>query len=188
MSFIEILFIAVGLAMDAFAVSLGAGTIRSNQGYRTTFRLAFHFGLFQFIMPVIGWFLGRQVDVYIQSYDHWIVFILLAYIGGKMIYSGLDTSVQSVRKDDPSKGMNLILLSFATSLDALAVGISFAVLDVNIWYPSFVIGVVTAVICVAGVLIGNKLGAKFGKIMEIFGGAVLIAIGLKILITHLFLQ
>ena len=187
MSFIEILLIAVGLAMDAFAVSLGAGARRSNQGARTTFRLAFHFGLFQFIMPVIGWFFGRQVDAYVQTYDHWIVFVLLSYVGGKMIYSGLDPSVQAERKDNPSKGLNLIILSIATSLDALAVGISLAVLDVDIWYPSFVIGVVTSVICIAGVFIGNKLGLRFGKIMEIIGGAVLIAIGIKILITHLFL-
>jgi manganese efflux pump family protein len=183
MGLIEILFIAVGLAMDAFAVSICAGTNKLTSGRRPTFRLSFHFGLFQFMMPVIGWFLGTGIQSYISDYDHWIVFVLLSFVGIKMIKSGFDRNSNS-KNGDLSKGMNLIFISVATSIDALAVGISFAVLQTEIWFPSIIIGIVTAGLSVAGVQLGNKLGTKFGKKMEIIGGIILILIGIRILVSH----
>lgn len=170
--------------MDAFAVSVGAGTLAKTKGTRPVFRLSFHFGLFQFLMPVVGWFIGSGFKKYIEHFDHWIAFILLGYVGIKMIISGISSKNES-SFGDPSKGMNLIILSIATSIDALAVGLSLAILNVNIWYPAIIIGIVTSFLCIIGIYIGNRLGSRFGKIMELFGGIILISIGLKILITHL---
>jgi len=184
MTFIEIVLIAVGLAMDAFAVSICAGTNELTKGKRPTFRLSFHFGLFQFFMPVIGWFLGTGIQKYIEDYDHWIVLILLSYVGIKMIKSGFDKNSE-IEKGDLSKGLNLVMVSIATSIDALAVGISLAMLQSGIWYPSIIIGVITAGLSVLGVQLGNKLGSKFGKRMEILGGIILVLIGIRILITHI---
>ena len=182
MSFPEILIIAVGLAMDAFAVSIGAGTLTSMRGIRSKVRLAFHFGMFQFLMPVIGWFLGNTVQSYVEMYDHWIAMILLSYIGIKMIYESFGKSGET--KQDPSKGRNLIILSVATSIDALAVGFTLAMLNVSIWYPCIIIGIVTGILSIIGIQLGARLGIRFGKTMELLGGLVLIAIGIKILIQH----
>lgn len=184
MTFLEIVLIAIGLAMDAFAVSICAGTNKLTKGKRPTFRLSFHFGLFQFLMPIIGWFLGFSIQKYIEDYDHWIVLILLSYVGLKMIKSGLNENSE-IEKGDLSKGMNLVMVSIATSIDALAVGISLAMLQTGIWYPSIIIGIITAGLSVLGVQLGNKLGSKFGKRMEILGGIILILIGIRILITHI---
>jgi manganese efflux pump family protein len=184
MGLIEILLISVGLAMDAFAVSICAGTNELTKGKRPTFRLSFHFGLFQFLMPVIGWLLGSGIQKYIEAYDHWIVMGLLGFVGLKMIKSGFDKNTD-MKKGDLSKGMNLIIVSIATSLDALAIGISFAVLQTSIWYPSLIIGIVTASLSIIGVQLGNRLGTKFGKKMEIFGGIILILIGIRILMEHI---
>lgn len=184
MDLIEILLISLGLAMDAFAVSICAGTNKLTRGKRPTFRLSFHFGLFQFMMPVIGWFLGSGIQKYIEAYDHWIVLGLLSFVGINMIKSGLEKNTD-VEKSDLSKGMKLIMVSVATSLDALAIGIGFAVLNTNILYPSIIIGVVTACLSVIGVQVGNKLGVKFGKKMEIIGGIILILIGIRILLEHI---
>ncbi len=184
MHFFEIVIIALGLAMDAFAVSLLAGANGDTKGFRPAFRLSFHFGLFQFLMPVIGWYAGIQVAGYIENFDHWIAFALLSYVGIKMIKSGLDNSGKFA-KHDLSKGKSLVMLSIATSIDALAVGLSLALLKVDIWYPAVIIGVVTGVLSLIGVKAGNKLGVKFGKIMEIIGGAILILIGIKIVLEHL---
>jgi putative Mn2+ efflux pump MntP len=183
MSFLEIFLIAVGLAMDAFAVSIGAGTLTSMRDFRSTVRLAFHFGLFQFLMPIVGWFLGSSIQVYVDSIDHWIAFVLLSYIGVKMIYESFKKD--DSQKENPSKGRTLIILSVATSIDALIVGFTLAMLDVNIWYPSIMIGVITAGLSLLGIWIGKKLGIKLGKVMEVVGGLILIAMGLKILMDHL---
>jgi len=184
MGLIEILLISVGLAMDAFAVSICAGTNELTRGKRPTFRLSFHFGLFQFMMPVIGWLLGSGVYKYIEVFDHWIALGLLSLVGVKMIKSGFDKN-SDLKSGDMSKGMNLIILSFATSIDALAIGISFAMLQTEIWFPSIIIGIVTATLSVIGVQLGNKLGKKFGKKMEILGGIILILIGIRILVEHI---
>ncbi|HTX92461.1 MAG TPA: manganese efflux pump MntP family protein [Anaerolineales bacterium] len=185
MNFFEVLLIALSMAMDAFAVCLGAGTQERTTGSRPTFRLAFHFGLFQFIMPVLGWFAGSTIVRYIAAYDHWVAFGLLGFVGVRMIRSGLDPD-ENAADNDPSRGWTLVLLAFATSIDALAVGFSLAIVGVLIWYPAVVIGVVTGLVSWLGIFLGNRLGAKFGKRMGIIGGVILILIGLRILISHLF--
>jgi putative Mn2+ efflux pump MntP len=184
MSLIEIVMISVGLAMDASAVSLGAAAAGFAKDGRAVFRLAFHFGLFQFLMPIIGWIMGIGFVDYLKSVDHWIAFGLLVVVGGRMIREGMDDEPSLDRKD-PSRGMTMVLLSVATSIDALAIGLSLALLDVNIWYPAAMIGIITCTMSVAAIFIGRKMGDLFGKRMEIAGGLVLILIGVKILAAHL---
>jgi manganese efflux pump family protein len=179
------LLIAVGLAMDAFAVSLGIGTTQVSRQTRSRFRLAFHFGLFQCLMPIIGWFAGSTINRYISSIDHWVAFGLLGYVGINMLRSGLNPEKETYLKD-PSRGKTLMVLTVATSIDALAVGLSLAMIDVQILAPSVIIGVVTFGLSLAGLFAGNILGEKFGKRMEIIGGLVLLGIGFRVLITHLF--
>ncbi len=184
MAFVEIMFIAVGLAMDAFAVCLGAGTTRFIDGPRPVFRLSFHFGLFQALMPVLGWLAGAFVAQYISAWDHWIAFGLLAFVGVRMVRSGLDTSGEC-HETDPSRGSTLIMLAVATSIDAFAVGLTLAMLEVNILYPAIVIGVVCAALSVLGLALGHRLGCAFGKRMEVVGGLILVLIGLRVVISHI---
>ncbi len=184
MSFAEILLIALGLAMDAFAVCLGAGTTQHIKGPRPVFRLAFHFGLFQALMPILGWLVGSTIIKWIAPVDHWIAFGLLAFVGVRMIRSGLDANGES-HATDPSRGATLIMLSVATSIDAFAVGLSLAVLGVGIIFPSIIIGVVAGGMSLLGIFLGGRLGRKFGKRMEVIGGLILIAIGVRVVISHL---
>jgi putative Mn2+ efflux pump MntP len=182
---VVILGIALGLAMDCFAVAVGASvTLRRATG-RQTFRLAFHFGLFQFLMPVLGWLAGLTVADVMALFDHWVAFGLLTFIGGKSVFVALRRKGGEARADDPTRGASLVMLSVATSIDALAVGFSFAMLGVRVWGPSVVIGVVSAAVTVIGMELGSRLGARFGRRMEILGGLVLIAIGIKILLQHI---
>jgi len=183
MNFYDILIIAVGLSMDAFAVSLSAGAQGFARGFRPIFRLSFHFGLFQFLMPLLGWYLGTQVAGLIRAFDHWIAFGLLAFVGIRMMMAGWEEQDESV-KANPTRGFTLVSLSVATSIDALAVGLSLAMLQVNIWYPSVVIGVVTAGLSVVGIRLGHRLAGRFGKRMEIAGGVLLLLIGLRIVASH----
>jgi len=182
--FFVVLMIAVGLAMDCFAVSLAIGTSDHITGPRPVFRLSFHFGLFQAIMPVLGWLAGYGIENLIAGFDHWVAFGLLAFVGLRMIRSGLE-SQSAVHVHDPSRGATLVMLSLATSIDALAIGLSLAVLKVGIVYPAIVIGVVTALISLTGLVAGHRLGQAFGKRMEIIGGLILITIGLRVLLSHL---
>ncbi len=184
MSLPEILAIAVGLALDAFAVSLAAGAAGHAAGLRPTFRLSFHFGLFQFLMPVLGWYAGSLVAHQVTVIDHWVAFGLLVWVGARMIRSGLHPDPSRVRAD-MSRGWTLVSLSVATSLDALTIGLSLAILGVGIWYPSAVIGVVTGGLCLAGLRLGGRLGSRFGSRMEVVGGGMLALIGLRILISGL---
>jgi putative Mn2+ efflux pump MntP len=184
LEFLEVVLIGLGLAMDAFAVSIAAGTSGKLQAGRGTFRLSFHFGLFQFLMPVIGWLLGTTVAALIISIDHWVAFGLLAFVGGRMILSGIKED-QTGFQMDPSRGMRLVILSISTSIDALAVGLSLAFLSVSIWYPSVVIGLVTAVVSYIGIKLGIKIGVLIGRRMDIIGGMMLCLIGLRILLGHL---
>jgi len=183
MTIFEIILIAVGLASDAFAVSLGASASGMARDHRAKFRLSFHFGLFQFMMPVIGWFIGSTVVGYIQAVDHWIAFGLLCFVGIHMILA--DPEVPPGKRRDPSRGWALFALCVATSIDALAVGLGLAMVRINIWYPSAVIGIVTASLSLIGIHIGNRLSVRFGKRMEVVGGIVLILIGSRILLSHL---
>lgn len=184
MGFIEILLIAVGLAMDAFAVSLGAGTTRYLQGARPVFRVSFHFGLFQALMPTLGWLTGSTIAHLIASFDHWVALGLLTLVGARMIRSGLDPDGE-VLTCDPSRGVMLVMLAVATSIDAFAVGLSLAMLKVPIVYPVVVIGVVTGCLSLLALLVGHQLGKAFGKRMEIVGGLILIGIGLRVVVSHL---
>ncbi len=184
MTLVEVLVMAVSLAMDATAVCLGVGTTAHATALRPRVRLALHFGAFQFLMPILGWFAGATIANYINAFDHWITFGLLAFVGGRMIRSGLDPD-SDCYPDDPTRGWTLIMLSVTTSIDALAIGLSLALLRVSIWYPTTVIGVVTFAMSMMALYFGTRLGAKFGKRMEIVGGAVLILIGLRILVSHL---
>ena len=184
MNLLTTILIAIGLAMDAFAVSLGVGTSGHADNPRSIFRLSFHFGLFQALMPILGWLAGSTIDQYIRSFDHWIAFILLGYVGGKMIWEGARGGPESYLAD-PSRGRMLVILAVATSIDALAVGLSLAMLDVPVIGPAIVIGVITAGLSLVGLRIGCRMGEKFGRRVEILGGLILIGIGLRILITHL---
>ena len=176
--------LALALAMDAFAVALGTGAVLSRLTGRHLFRLGFHFGLFQALMPVIGWLAGLTIMQWVEVWDHWIAFSLLAIIGGRMIYEAFSDE-EKTEDRDPTKGLSLVLLSIATSIDALAVGFSLSVIGVSIWMPALVIGLVAGVLTIAGMLLGGRIGDRWGARVEIFGGLVLIAIGIKILIEHL---
>jgi putative Mn2+ efflux pump MntP len=180
----SLIVIAVGLAMDATAVSLGAGASGRAAGRRAAFRLAFHFGLFQALMPLVGWLAGRQLAGVFHAIDHWIAFGLLAVVGGRMVWSGLHPD-GGVADGDPSRGWSLVALSVATSIDALAVGVGLAMLDVSIWVPVVLIGVITAAMSLGGLLLGRVLRAAWGARFEVLGGALLIAIGVRILVSHL---
>lgn len=185
MTTLTLIGVAVGLAMDAFAVSIGAGLTLKTVDARQTLRLAWHFGLFQALMPIIGWLAGLSVERWIAPVDHWIAFGLLAVIGGKMIHEALKDDDEETRRGDPTKGWSLVLLSVATSIDALAVGLSLALLDVSIWWPAVVIGLVAGAFTTVGMQLGKRFGALLGRRMESVGGIVLIAIGVKILVEHL---
>ncbi len=174
--------------MDVFAVSLGIGTGNRADDFRSRFRLAWHFGLFQAMMTVVGFWLGSTIINFISAFDHWLALGLLAYVGINMIRSGVKKEDEGEKEEtrNPSKGRMLILLSVATSLDALAVGLSLAMMGADIVPISVLIGVVSSVLSVVGLLFGAKLGEKFGKRMEIIGGIILIGIGLRVLTSHLF--
>ena len=185
MTFPEILLIAIGLAMDATAVSLAASFNLRRVNPRQVFRFAFHFGLFQALMPVLGWLLGSTFAGYIQAWDHWLAFALLALIGGKAVWEAVRSGAGDAECPDPTRGGSLVMLSVATSIDALAVGLSFAMLEVSVWYPAVVIGVVTAALSMAGMLLGCRIGNRCGRWAGLLGGIVLVGIGVKILIEHL---
>lgn len=189
MNLLAVLALAVGLAMDAFAVSIAvsvalSGAVQEGVSRRQAFRLSFHFGLFQALMPVLGWFAGRGVENLIRDWDHWVAFGLLVLIGGKAIREALQGEEDGVA-GDPTRGWSLVVLSVATSIDALAVGLSLGVMGVVVWFPAAVIGVVTGGLSLLGVLLGRRLGARFGRRMSVVGGLVLVAIGIKILAEHL---
>ncbi len=179
-----LVLIAIGLAMDALAVAIATSAVLRAVSGRQVFRLAFHFGLFQFLMPIVGWLVGRSVADFMASWDHWVAFALLAFVGGKAIYEAVAKRDDHAHRGDPTRGLSLIVLSLATSIDALAVGVSFAMLGVQIWYASLIIGCVTGTITTAGMLLGSRLGRHFGQEIEILGGLVLIGIGVKIVVQH----
>ncbi|MGI5939730.1 MAG: manganese efflux pump MntP family protein [Thermoleophilia bacterium] len=175
--------IAIGLAMDAFAVALASCCRFSYVNAGHVARLALSFGFFQFFMTVLGWLAGRGLSRWVIAIDHWIAFILLGAIGVKMLWESFRPPEGTAQ--DPTRGWALLTLAVATSIDALAVGLSFAFLSVSIWGPSIIIGVVAAIISAIGAIFGSQLGRRFGVWAERFGGVVLIGIGVKILISHL---
>lgn len=185
MGFAELLLIAVGLSMDAFAVSVCKGLGMKKTDKKGTVVIALFFGGFQAIMPFIGWALGRQFQRYIIAFDHWITFLLLSFIGGKMIFDAVRDNEKAVTICFHLDIKEILMLAVATSIDALAVGITLAFLNVNILCATSIIGATTFLISAAGVFIGSAFGSKFEKKAEILGGIILVLIGLKILLEHL---
>ena len=187
MDLLTLLTLAVGLAMDAFAVSICKGLAMREKVLKKGVIVGLWFGGFQALMPLIGWLLGSQFQKYITSIDHWIAFILLAFIGGKMLWDVFHEKEEETTEkvDARLDHKELFMLAIATSIDALAVGIAFACLDVQIWSSISIIGCVTLVLSFCGVWIGNRFGNRFEKKAEIAGGLVLILIGVKILVEHL---
>jgi putative Mn2+ efflux pump MntP len=178
-----IIFIAFGLAMDAFAVSIATGISMKCFQTKLAFRMAIFFGFFQFLMPILGWTAGLSFRYYVETFSHWVAFGLLLFIGGKMIYESFIFD-EVEKKCNAESFATLLLLSVATSIDALAVGLSFSVLKVEIIHPVIIIGIVTFLLSFSGVYIGVKIGSFFEKKIEFLGGLVLIAIGVKILLEN----
>lgn len=188
MDIISILLIGVGLAMDAFSVSVTDGIILKKPTFFEATKIAFFFGIFQFLMPCIGYLLGSAFASYIKTFDHWIAFVLLAFIGGKMLIEAVGEKEEEKEKEikNPLSFATLFVLAVATSIDALAVGVTFATIEVPLIFAATLIGIVTFIISLAGVYIGSRFGNLFGSKAEIAGGLVLIGIGLKIFIEHMF--
>ena len=183
MSIIEILLISVGLAMDAFAVSVCKGLSMKKMNWKKAIIVALYFGFFQALMPTIGYFLGTTFENIVTKIDHWLTFILLSAIGINMLKEAFSKEKESLNDEVNFKTM--IVLALATSIDALAIGITFAFLKVNLLSAVMMIGIITFTISIIGVKIGNKFGDKYDKKAEIFGGVILIILGLKILVEHL---
>ena len=184
MSFVETIFISISLAMDAFAVSICKGLSMKKMNWKSAIIIGLYFGFFQMFMPMIGFILGVGFSDLVVKIDHWIAFFLLVTIGVKMIKEAFDSEDVVNDKTDVN---TMIVLAIATSIDALAVGITYAFLEVkNIWMSFAFIGIITFVLSIIGVKIGNKFGDKLGKKAEILGGLMLIIIGIKILIEHIF--
>ena len=183
MKLYEIIFISIGLAMDAFAVSICKGLSMKKINWKSTLIIAIYFGLFQAIMPVFGYLLGSSFSVIVQKLDHWIAFILLTIIGGNMIKESKDDEAE--KRNDKVDFKTMILLAIATSIDALAVGVTFAFFFFFIFLSIIIIGIITLVLSFLGVIIGNRFGDKYQNSAEFAGGIILIFIGLKILLEHL---
>ena len=186
MNFFLVIPVALALAMDAFAVSVGLSVLPEGLKKSQRLRLAVFFGFFQFLMPLIGWLAGQGFLDYIRDVDHWVAFGLLLFVGGKMLVESFcKRSVAEKMSNDPTKGMTLISLSVATSIDAFAVGLSFAALQQKVLYPSIIIGIVAFLMTFVGTKIGPMIGRIAGKRAEFLGGLILILIGIKILTEHL---
>ncbi len=186
MSSIEVIAVAVALAMDAFAVSVAAGVKLRQVSGRQTFRMAWHFGLFQAMMPIIGWGAGLTVQGLLSSLDHWVAFGLLVFIGGRMVVGAIRDDEESVKGVEPTRGWSLVMLSLATSIDALAVGLSLAMLRISVWVPALVIGLVAGVFTSGGLHLGGYVGRRLrvARYAALIGGVVLLVIGGKILHEH----
>lgn len=182
MTWLEILLISLAMSFDAFAVSLAAAATGFANHPRAIFRLSFHFGLFQFGMPVLGWLGGTALAPVIGPYDHWLAFGLLAWVTIRMLRPKDSDSFEG--QADPSRGTTLVLLAIATSIDALAIGLSLALLNISILWPSISIGLVTASASLLAIQLGRGLHQRFGRQAEIFGGLILIAIAIRIVIEH----
>jgi putative Mn2+ efflux pump MntP len=185
MQLFTITLISIGLAMDALAVSLCIGTAGQIATLRGKVRLAAHFGIFQSGMTALGWVAGETIVSYVKGFDHWIAFALLAYVGVNLIRAGFDKDGKAFEQD-PSTGKVLVMLSFVTSIDAFAVGLSISLLGVPILLSVVMIGLVAFLLSTVGLFAGIRLGKVFGKRMEIVGGLILLGIGIRVIFTHLF--
>ena len=189
MSLVELLLIAIGLSMDAFAVSVTNGLCYRNVKFKWTLGMGLCFGLFQGAMPTIGYFLGSAFADYISALDHYIALILLGFIGGKMIFDGIKSRNEDIEQTGSAMNLGILLVQgIATSIDALAVGVSFAMLpDINIVIAAGFIAMVTFILSIAAVFIGKKFGSLLNNKAQIIGGLILVAIGIKIFVEHMFL-
>ncbi len=186
MEFVTITLISIALAMDALAVSLCIGIAGQIASLRGKIRLAAHFGIFQSGMTALGWLVGSTMIQFVSQFDHWIAFALLGYVGINLIRSGLDKDRKAFQQD-PSTGKVLVILSFATSIDAFAVGLSIALIQVPILLSVVMIGLVAFLLSMIGLFTGIRLGEAFGKRMEVLGGLILLGIGVRVVVTHVFL-
>jgi len=185
MEFIPIFFIAIGLAADCFAVSLSGSITLTTLSFLQVFRASLVFGIFQSLMPVLGWLAGRTVVEFVADYDHWLAFALLAFVGGRMIWESFHSGDRNRKNVDITRGFLLLTLAIATSIDALAVGLTFAFMEIDIMVASLTIGVVAFVATGIGFLLGRKASSLIGKRAEAIGGIVLIGIGLKVILEHM---
>ena len=183
--FLSIFLVAIGLSADCFAVALSGGISNTNHSWPRILRVSFSFGLFQALMPVIGWLAGRTVVEFIADYDHWVAFALLAIVSGRMFWESFRPEHSQDKEVDITKGLLLITLSVATSIDALAVGLSFAFLKVNIAVASLTIGAVAFLITMMGLMVGKRASRVVGKRAEAIGGIILLAIAFRILFSHI---
>jgi manganese efflux pump family protein len=185
MGWLSLLTLAVALAVDAFAVAVVTGVTLKIVTKRHLFRLGFHFGLFQAMMVAAGWFMGHEVQRYLGHTAHWIAFALLAVIGGRVVWEALHGEQETCAATDLTTGWDLVMVSVATSIDALAVGLSLGVIGTKIAMAAFVIGITASVLTLLGMALGRKIGAQWGRRVEVLGGLVLIVIGIKIVWEHL---
>lgn len=183
MDFLTIILIAFGLSFDTFAVSVSSGVILPRITFRQGISIAIVLAFFQALMPLLGWAVGKELVNVAKNFDHWISFILLSGLGAKMIYESFSENGNS--RINPLEWKVRISMAIATSIDALIVGFSFAFLEFNIYYYAFIIGAITFLVSMLGLLFGKKIGNRLGKRMEIIGGLILVLIGVKILIEHL---
>jgi len=185
MDLITVLVMAIGLSMDSFAVSISCGLAEQKVSFAHAVKIALAFAVFQGILPIVGWFMGTGIKIYVESIDHWIAFVLLAYLGGKMIYEGA-TMPTDKKESNIYSFRHIATLSLATSIDALVVGFSYALAETEkIFSGALIIGGVTFFFSMLGIRIGKDVGGKFGSKVEILGGVILIGIGTKILMEHL---
>ncbi len=183
--FFSLLLIAIGLSADCFAVALGISSGAARQSWKDAIRVSVSFGLFQALMPVLGWLGGQTIVSLIEDYDHWIAFGLLAFVGGRMIWESFGSPDDEGKKLDITRWLVVLTLSVATSIDALAVGLSFGFLEVNIALASPIIGLTSLLVTLAGFTLGRKGGSILGKRAETAGGIILLAIALRILLSHI---
>ena len=186
MDIYSLILLSIGLAMDAFSVALVAGFGLGKIKLSDILKVSSTFGVAHIIMPTLGWFLGSTIIGLIQQWDHWLAFVLLAFVGGKMIREGLDKENEELNATDLLKFSSLLMFTIAVSIDALAVGLSFSLQELSIWIPSLYMGAGTLIFTFIGLTIGNKTGSRFGKKAQIAGGLILILIGLRVVISHIF--
>lgn len=185
MNLLSLTLIGVGLSIDSLAASITTGACSKNIRLKQVLKVAVFMAFFQGTMPLVGWLIGSSFKSIIEDYDHWVAFILLLGIGGKLIYDGIKNSTEEANPN-PTKNMLLAGMALATSIDAMILGIGFGLIEINIWLAMLIIGTTTFLFSSAGVFVGEKLGNKINKGIEIFGGLVLIGLGVKILVEHIY--
>ncbi len=185
MGLLSIILVAFSLSADCFAVAISSGVTGRIFSRLQVLRVAFAFGFFQFLMPLLGWLAGRTIVNIISAYDHWLAFILLAIVGGRMLWESFHAGETGSKTADITRLVVLFTLAVATSIDALSVGLSFAFLEINIMMASLLIGIVAFIVTVSGFFLGSRVSGLFGRRAKLVGGLILIGIGLRILLSHL---